>query len=63
LKILKNINDVTKGFFGGEFPSFCKHKKCHQHQTFFLKILQLFSSNFKNFNRFFQKNDIILQWV
>jgi len=27
-----NINDVTKAFFCGEFPPFCKHKKGHQHQ-------------------------------
>jgi hypothetical protein len=32
LKLKKNINVLTKGFFCGEFPTFYKHKKGHQHQ-------------------------------
>jgi len=37
-----NINDVIEFFFHGEFPSFCKHMKGHQHQ----QILFYFILNF-----------------
>ncbi len=40
-----NINDVTKGFFNGEFSPFFKHKKGNQHEQriFLIFLIHIFN--------------------